>query len=97
VDVILGVDGFDARAAVIDHATWSLFLRAVPAEPALHRTPRHRWFATSGSPGGSAGEPDRQTPHPNGLERRGSCTAAKRMQGEFRRGRSAADRHPGED
>ena len=33
VDVILGVDGFDARAAVIDYATRSVFLRAVPAEP----------------------------------------------------------------
>jgi len=33
VDVILELDGFDAHAAVIGHATRSLFLRAVPAEP----------------------------------------------------------------
>ena len=33
VDVILELDGFDAHAAVIDHATRSLILRAVPAEP----------------------------------------------------------------
>jgi len=33
VDVILGVDVFDAHAAVIDYPSHSLFLRAVAAEP----------------------------------------------------------------
>jgi hypothetical protein len=33
VDVILGVDVFDAHAAVIDYATRSLFLTAVPVQP----------------------------------------------------------------
>ena len=33
VDVILGADVFDAHAAVIDYATESLFLKAVPVEP----------------------------------------------------------------
>lgn len=33
VDVILGVDVFDAHAAVIDYPTQSLFLRAAAAEP----------------------------------------------------------------
>jgi hypothetical protein len=33
VDVILGVDVFDAHAAVIDYPSQSLFLRAVAAEP----------------------------------------------------------------
>ena len=34
VDVILGVDVFDAHAAVIDYPSQSLFVRAVAAEPA---------------------------------------------------------------
>lgn len=33
VDVILGVDVFDAHAAIIDYPSQSLFLRAVAAEP----------------------------------------------------------------
>lgn len=33
VDVILGVDVFDAHAAIIDYSSQSLFLRVVAAEP----------------------------------------------------------------
>jgi hypothetical protein len=33
VDVILGVDVFDAHAAVIDYTSQSLFLKAVAIEP----------------------------------------------------------------
>ena len=32
-ELILGVDVFDAHAAVIDYPTQSLFLKAVPADP----------------------------------------------------------------
>lgn len=39
VDVILGVDVFDAHAAVIDYPSLSLFLTAVAAEPAAAPDP----------------------------------------------------------
>jgi hypothetical protein len=42
VDVILGVDVFDAHAAVIDYPSQSLFLRAVAAEPGAAPDPAGR-------------------------------------------------------
>lgn len=42
VDVILGVDVFDAHAAVIDYASQSLFLKAVAVEPGAAPDPAGR-------------------------------------------------------
>ena len=57
VHVILGVDVFDAHAAVIDYPSQSLFLKAIAAEPGAAPDPAARTVSgTSSLPDAPAGE-----------------------------------------